>query len=62
MDGVLPRHQVAEFERLLPAYARLQASTVDSVDELLANGVPDHRADRLPALVEPFMADVNPAV
>lgn len=38
--GVLPRHQVAEFERLLPAYARLQASTVDSVDELLANGVP----------------------
>jgi hypothetical protein len=51
---------VAEWERILPAYADLQRASAARVDDLLALGVPDDRPMRLPGLFEALLDD--PAV
>ncbi len=48
--------QVAAFERLLPLYAELQASTSRSVGVWIAAGAPDRRLDRLPGLLDELLA------
>lgn len=44
--------QVAAFERLLPQYAELQASSSRSVEVWMEAGAPDRRVHRLPELLE----------
>ena len=42
---------LGHWERVLPAYAQLQRGLEDRPDELLATGLPDHRPERMPALL-----------
>lgn len=44
--------QITVIERLLPAYAEMQASTTDLLDTWLDVGTPDRRVDRVPDLLE----------
>ena len=48
--------QVAAFERLLPLYAELQASSSRSVEMWIDAGAPDRRAHRLPELLDALLA------
>jgi len=50
-------HDLEAWARVLHGYARLQRSTEDHADELVALGVPDLRPDRLVAILEGFVAD-----
>ena len=45
------------WEAMLRDHARLQIALVPHADALLALGVPDHRPERLPGLVEDLLAD-----
>jgi hypothetical protein len=48
--------QVAAFERLLPRYAELQASSSRSVEAWIEAGAPDRRVHRLPELLDALLA------
>jgi hypothetical protein len=48
---------VEAWEAMLRSYARLQLALVPRAGEMLALGVPDHRANRLPDLVGGLLAD-----
>jgi hypothetical protein len=48
---------VEAWESMLRSYARLQIDLVPRAEEMPALGVPDHRPDRLPGLVEDLLAD-----
>ena len=48
---------VEAWESMLRRYARLQLALVPHASDMLALGVPDHRTDRLPALVTDLLAD-----
>ena len=48
--------QVAAFERLLPRYAELQASSARSVGVWIEAGAPDRRVHRLPGLLHALLA------
>ncbi|MCF6508279.1 aminoglycoside phosphotransferase family protein [Blastococcus sp. MG754426] len=48
---------LAAWTAMLVAHARLQAEVADHADGLVALGVPDHRPERLPALVADLLAD-----
>lgn len=53
--------QVAAFERLLPVYAELQASSSRSVGGWIEAGAPDRRVHRLPELLDSLLAGETPA-
>ena len=53
--------QVAVFERLLPRYAELQASSSRSVDVWMEAGAPDRRVHRLPDLLDALLGGETPA-
>ena len=48
--------QLAAFERLLPLYAAVQASSSQSIETWLEAGAPDRRAHRLPELLDALLA------
>jgi Ser/Thr protein kinase RdoA (MazF antagonist) len=48
--------QIAVLRRVLPAYAELQAATMQAIEPLLHLGLPDRRLDRLPDLLEELIA------
>ncbi|TDB80799.1 phosphotransferase [Micromonospora sp. KC721] len=50
---------LTHWERLLPGYAALQATVAPHVDELLADGLPDHRPERLPGLFTALLDDTD---
>jgi len=52
--------QVLTLEHLLPRYARLQASSAQSVEVWLEAGAPDHRVRGLPALLASLLAGEMP--
>ena len=49
--------RIEDWGRLLADYARLQLAAADTVDELLAAGVPDRRLEKLPAQLAAVLAD-----
>ena len=53
--------QVESFERLLPLYAELQASTSESVAAWIEAGAPDRRVHRLPELLDALLTGQTPA-
>ena len=52
--------QVVALERLLPAYADMQASTTAEVHRWLASGAPDRRVDRIPELLHELLDGGSP--
>ncbi|MFG1915036.1 aminoglycoside phosphotransferase family protein [Micromonospora sp. NPDC048898] len=48
---------LAHWERALPGYAALQLATVPHADELVAQGVPDHRPEVLAGLLAELLDD-----
>jgi len=52
--------QVAVLERLLPAYAEMQAATADQVPDWLAIGTPDRRIRHLPDQLEALLEGRSP--
>ena len=48
---------LTHWERVLPAYAALQVAVAPRVDRLLAAGVPDHRPDLMPELLDRLLDD-----
>ncbi|WP_245670341.1 aminoglycoside phosphotransferase family protein [Micromonospora mirobrigensis] len=49
--------RVARWERVLPAYAELQRTVAPRAGVLLDDGVPDHRPERLPGLLDELLDD-----
>jgi Phosphotransferase enzyme family len=48
--------QLRHWERILPRYAELQLAFAGRTEELLALGVPDHRLQRLPELLDEVLS------
>jgi Phosphotransferase enzyme family len=48
--------QLQHWERILPLYAELQLAFAGRAEELVALGVPDHRLQRLPDLLDEILA------
>ena len=60
MRGVDPMEQVRVLERLLPAYAEMQAVTADRLASWIAIGTPDRRIRHLPGQLEALLQGASP--